>query len=133
VLVATAHLGNWELSAFTHAIMTAPMHIVVRPLDNPRVNAWVENRRSLSGNHIIQKKDAAREILRALSAGSAVGILIDKTPPLRRRIHRFLREKRPAPDSFRQIRSPHGSGGGTRIRLVVRSGEKVHSSFRSRG
>jgi len=78
VLVATAHLGNWELSAFTHAIMTAPMHIVVRPLDNPRVNAWVENRRALSGNHIIQKKDAAREILRALSAGSAVGILIDQ-------------------------------------------------------
>ena len=34
VLVATAHLGNWELSAFTHALMTAPMHIVVRPLDN---------------------------------------------------------------------------------------------------
>jgi KDO2-lipid IV(A) lauroyltransferase len=42
------------------------------------VNAWVENRRALSGNHIIQKKDAAREILRALSAGSAVGILIDQ-------------------------------------------------------
>jgi Kdo2-lipid IVA lauroyltransferase/acyltransferase len=78
VLVATAHLGNWELSAFTHAIMTAPMHIVVRPLDNPRLDAWVERRRALSGNHIIQKKDAAREILRALSAGGAVGILIDQ-------------------------------------------------------
>ena len=26
VLVATAHLGNWELSAFAHAWMTAPMH-----------------------------------------------------------------------------------------------------------
>jgi KDO2-lipid IV(A) lauroyltransferase len=78
VLVATAHLGNWELSAFTHALMTGPMHIVVRPLDNPRLNTWVESRRALSGNHIIQKKDAAREILRALSSGSAVGILIDQ-------------------------------------------------------
>ena len=78
VLVATAHLGNWELSAFTHALMTAPMHIVVRPLDNPRVDAWVEQRRALSGNHIIHKKEAAREILRALAAGDAVGILIDQ-------------------------------------------------------
>lgn len=78
VLVATAHLGNWELSAFTHALMTAPMHIVVRPLDNPRLDAWVERRRALSGNHVIQKQDAARDILRALSAGSAVGILIDQ-------------------------------------------------------
>jgi KDO2-lipid IV(A) lauroyltransferase len=78
VLVATAHLGNWELSAFTHALMTAPMHIVARPLDNARLDAWVAARRSLSGNHIIYKKEAAREILRALSAGDAVGILIDQ-------------------------------------------------------
>lgn len=78
VLVATAHLGNWELSAFSHALMTAPMHIVVRPLDNPRLDAFVEKRRALSGNHVIHKKEAAREILRALAAGDAVGILIDQ-------------------------------------------------------
>src|SRR5205085_54864 len=37
-----------------------------------------ERRRALSGNHIIHKKDAAREILRALAAGDAVGVLIDQ-------------------------------------------------------
>jgi len=52
--------------------MTAPMHIVVRPLDNPRLDAFVEKRRALSGNQIIQKKDAARQILKALAAGDAV-------------------------------------------------------------
>jgi len=78
VLVATGHLGNWELSAFAHAWMTGPMSIVVRPLDNSRVDALVEQRRALSGNHIIEKKDAARGILRALAAGQAVGILIDQ-------------------------------------------------------
>ncbi len=78
VLIPTAHLGNWELSAFAHALMTEPMHIVVRPLDNPRLNAWVERRRGLSGNHIISKREAARAILKALHAGDAVGILIDQ-------------------------------------------------------
>ncbi len=78
VLVATAHLGNWELSAFTHAYMTAPMHVVVRPLDNARVDELVEHRRALSGNYIIRKKEAARTILRALHAGDAVGVLIDQ-------------------------------------------------------
>lgn len=78
VLVATAHLGNWELSAFTHALMTAPMHIVVRPLDNPHLDAFVEHQRSLTGNPIITKKDAARGIFKALRAGDAVGILIDQ-------------------------------------------------------
>lgn len=78
VLVATGHLGNWELSAYAHALMTAPMHIVVRPLDNPMIDEFVECRRALSGNHLIRKKEAAREILRALKAGDAVGILIDQ-------------------------------------------------------
>jgi Kdo2-lipid IVA lauroyltransferase/acyltransferase len=78
ILIPTAHLGNWELSAFAHAYMTEPMHIVVRPLDNPRLDAWVERRRALSGNHIISKREAAREILKALHSGGAVGILIDQ-------------------------------------------------------
>ncbi|MGA3186339.1 MAG: lysophospholipid acyltransferase family protein [Bryobacteraceae bacterium] len=82
VLVATAHLGNWELSAFSHAWMTAPMNIVVRPLDNPRIDAFVERYRALSGNHIIEKKDAARGILKALKSGEAVGILIDQNTTL---------------------------------------------------
>ena len=78
VLVATGHFGNWELSAFAHAYLVAPMHVVVRPIDNPRIDELVERRRALSGNYIIQKKDAARGILRALKGGGAVGILIDQ-------------------------------------------------------
>ena len=78
VLIATAHLGNWELSAFAHAYLAEPMHIVVRPLDNAKIDALVEKRRALCGNHIIEKKHAARDILRALKAGDAVGILVDQ-------------------------------------------------------
>ena len=82
ILFATAHLGNWELSAFAHALLAAPMHVVVRPLDNPKIDALVESRRTLLGNRIIEKKDAARGILRALAANEAVGILIDQNASL---------------------------------------------------
>ena len=78
VLIATAHVGNWELSAFAHALMTEPMNIVVRPLDNPAIDALVERYRQLSGNRIISKRDAARGIVRALHNNEAVGILIDQ-------------------------------------------------------
>ncbi len=78
VLVATGHLGNWELSAYTHAIMTEPMHIVVRPLDNARLDDFVERRRQLTGNRVIGKREATRAILRALRGNEAVGILIDQ-------------------------------------------------------
>jgi KDO2-lipid IV(A) lauroyltransferase len=78
VLFATAHLGNWELSAYAHALLTAPMNVVVRPLDNPLLDALVERRRGLSGNRLISKRDIARPILKALAANEAVGVLIDQ-------------------------------------------------------
>ncbi len=78
VLFATAHLGNWELSAFAHALMSTPMDVVVRPLDNPYIDRLVARRRALSGNRIIEKKDFARAILKSLAANKAVGILIDQ-------------------------------------------------------
>jgi Kdo2-lipid IVA lauroyltransferase/acyltransferase len=78
VLVATAHLGNWELSAFAHALMTEPMNVMVRPLDNPLIDELVESRRTLSGNRLIYKWDGARAVLRALRSQEAVGILIDQ-------------------------------------------------------
>jgi len=78
ILFATAHLGNWELSAFAHGMLTEPMNIVVRPLDNPRIDDLVEKRRQLSGNRIISKREAAKAILRALQKNEAVGVLIDQ-------------------------------------------------------
>ena len=82
VLFATAHLGNWELSAFAHGLLTGPMNVIVRPLDNPLIDAMVERRRGLSGNRIAAKRDFARTILKALAANEAVGILIDQNASL---------------------------------------------------
>ncbi len=81
-LFATAHMGNWELSAYAHGLMTEPMHVVVRPLDHAGVDAFVEQRRASGGNRIIAKKDAARQILTALKKNQAVGILIDQNVSL---------------------------------------------------
>lgn len=78
VLFATGHLGNWELSAYAHALLTEPMQIVVRPLDNPQLDRFVAARRALSGNGVIEKKDFARGLLRALRNNEAVGILVDQ-------------------------------------------------------
>ena len=82
VLFATAHLGNWELSAFAHALLSSPMHVVVRPLDNPRIDRLVELRRTLSGNRAIEKVNSLRAVLKALAANEAVGILIDQNASL---------------------------------------------------
>ncbi len=78
VLFATAHLGNWELSAYAHALLTEPMNVVVRPLDNLLIDSIVESRRALSGNTLLSKRDFARSIFQALRKNEPVGILVDQ-------------------------------------------------------
>ncbi len=82
VLFATGHLGNWELSAYAHALLTAPMHVVVRPLDNPTIDNFVERFRGLSGNDILSKRDFVRPMMKALGRNEAVGILVDQNASL---------------------------------------------------
>lgn len=83
VLVLTAHLGAWELSSFYHSLMGYPMGMVIRRLDNPLVDYFVNRIRCLHGNRVLHKDDFARGLLQAMHRGDTVGILMDTnmTPP----------------------------------------------------
>lgn len=83
VLIVTGHLGAWELSSFYHSLMGYPMSMVIRRLDNPRVDDLVNHTRCLHGNRVLHKDDFARGLLGAMRAGETVGILMDTnmTPP----------------------------------------------------
>jgi KDO2-lipid IV(A) lauroyltransferase len=78
VIFMTAHFGAWELSSFAHAIYGYPLKFVVRPIDNARVEALISGYRTSSGNVPIQRRNAARDILRALRNNEAIGILFDQ-------------------------------------------------------
>jgi len=78
VLFATGHLGAWELSHYAHALMSEPMSIVVRPLDNPKLETLISRLRGGSGNRIIGRDTYVRPILEALHRNEAVGILVDQ-------------------------------------------------------
>ena len=83
VLVVTGHLGAWELSGFYHSLMGHPMGVVIRRLDNRRLDDYVNGIRCLHGNQVLHKDDFARGLLTAMRAGETVGILMDTnmTPP----------------------------------------------------
>jgi KDO2-lipid IV(A) lauroyltransferase len=83
VLVLTGHLGAWELSSFYHSLMGYPMGMVIRRLDNPLVDRFVNHVRCLHGNRVIHKDDFARGLIASMRAGETVGILMDTnmTPP----------------------------------------------------
>jgi KDO2-lipid IV(A) lauroyltransferase len=83
VLVVTGHLGAWELSSFYHSLMGYPMGMVIRRLDNRRLDEYVNGIRCLHGNQVLHKDDFGRGLLTAMHAGQTVGILMDTnmTPP----------------------------------------------------
>ncbi len=83
VLVLTGHLGAWELSSFYHSLMGHPMGMVIRRLDNRKLDEFVNRIRCLHGNHVLHKDDFARGLMLAMRKGEAVGILMDTnmTPP----------------------------------------------------
>ncbi|HZU09466.1 MAG TPA: lysophospholipid acyltransferase family protein [Pseudacidobacterium sp.] len=83
VLIVTGHLGAWELSSFYHSLMGHPMSMVIRRLDNPKVDHLVNSIRCLHGNRVLHKDDFARGLLAAMRKGETVGILMDTnmTPP----------------------------------------------------
>lgn len=82
-LVLTGHLGAWELSSFVHSLAGHPMGMVIRRLDNPLVDEFVNRIRCLHGNRVLHKDDFARGLIRAMHANETVGILMDTnmTPP----------------------------------------------------
>jgi KDO2-lipid IV(A) lauroyltransferase len=83
VLIVTGHLGAWELSSFYHSLMGHPMSMVIRRLDNAKVDQLVNGIRCLHGNRVLHKDDFARGLLGAMRHGESVGILMDTnmTPP----------------------------------------------------
>jgi len=83
VLIVTGHLGAWELSSFYHSLMGYSMSMVIRRLDNARVDGLVNHIRCLHGNRVLHKDDFARGLLGAMRQGETVGILMDTnmTPP----------------------------------------------------
>jgi KDO2-lipid IV(A) lauroyltransferase len=77
VIFLTSHLGAWELLCFAHSAFYEPISFLVRPLDNPRIDALVERLRTRFGNRPVDKRAAARTALRLLKQGGTLGVLAD--------------------------------------------------------
>ena len=82
VLFLTGHMSAWELSSFAHALYGYPLHFLVRPVANRRVDALINGYRCLSGNQPIDKNKSARAILKVLGDAGTVGILMDHNTSL---------------------------------------------------
>jgi len=81
VLVATAHLGNWELLGSVASRLGHETTLVVRPPAGRGSHRWVNRQRLRSGVELIEEGqgDLARMLL-TLRRGGLLGITIDQRP-----------------------------------------------------
>ncbi len=78
VILFSAHYGHWELVALMQGYLGMRLALVARPLDNRFLERTLARLRGGSGNVIIHKRNAVREMLRAIRGGIGVAIVIDQ-------------------------------------------------------
>ncbi len=74
----TGHFGVWELALYPLALQFAPLHIVVRPPNNPWIDRALTQIRGRFGVTIIDKRGAGHRMVNALRRGGRVGVVIDQ-------------------------------------------------------
>jgi KDO2-lipid IV(A) lauroyltransferase len=77
-ILLTAHFGNWELLGYTLATLGFPVYAVMRPMDNPYLNDYLEQTRGKRGLKLLYKKGATAQADDILESGGALCFIADQ-------------------------------------------------------
>lgn len=77
VVMVTSHMGSWEYLGFL-PFFGYPTCVVVKPLRNPYLYAWIHDLREATGLINIDKKNSIKRVLQELKKNHIVAILIDQ-------------------------------------------------------
>ncbi|MEO8073760.1 MAG: lysophospholipid acyltransferase family protein [Acidobacteriota bacterium] len=77
VLFFTGHFGSWEVFNLLPPAFSFGMNILVRRIDNPLVESFVDTMRTRFGSVTLDKTKSARTMFRVLRKGNLLGILAD--------------------------------------------------------
>lgn len=79
VIVASAHIGNWELIGYYLSVKGYPLSPLVKPQENPFFDQVINAKRSSVGMKPIPRNGFLRPILKALSRNEMVPFIMDQT------------------------------------------------------
>lgn len=78
ILIATGHLGSFELLAQCMPMWGHPISFVVRNFEWRALDQWWTKSRERYGNQVINRKGAFKEVAQLLRAGKDVALLFDQ-------------------------------------------------------
>ena len=77
ILFFTGHFGSWEVFNLLPPAFGYGMNILVRRIDNPLIEDFVDDFRTRFGSITLDKTKSARKMFRVLENGELLGILAD--------------------------------------------------------
>ena len=77
-VLLSAHFGSWEIGGLAIIALLGSAYTVARPLDNEYIERDLARIRSRTGIQVVDRKRAARLLLKALSKGAAIILLPDQ-------------------------------------------------------
>jgi KDO2-lipid IV(A) lauroyltransferase len=78
VLIATAHFGNWEMTAYWLRVFGVRAHLVARRMDNPYLDAFMRQFRESIGHTVLSKHGDLSRMQMVLDAGGTLCTLADQ-------------------------------------------------------
>ena len=78
ILIATGHLGSFELLAHVAPLVGYPISFVFRDFNMRLISKWWRSVREANGNRSIPRKGAFAQVLSELNAGRNVALLFDQ-------------------------------------------------------
>ncbi len=81
IVFVSAHLGNWEITAGAVAHRGIPLTVVYTQNRNPIIQRRLHRYRRGLHCGLVPKESAARSLVKALSLGESVGLLVDQRVP----------------------------------------------------
>ncbi len=78
VLIATGHLGSFELLGHAIGLFGYPLSAIARRFRSPVLDKWWMSLREARGNTIIDRKGAFKEMVNTLLNGRSVAVLFDQ-------------------------------------------------------
>ena len=79
VFYLTAHYGNWEiLGVYLGYMKSSYVCSIARKLDNPYLENFIFNLRTISGGGVFHKEGSPLKVVRALKQNSCVAVMMDQ-------------------------------------------------------
>ena len=77
-IIVIAHLGNWEVIGVAAALAGHPNHALMRPIDNPWIDAYLRRFRTQTGQAVIPRDRALAQMIRVIQRNKLLIVQVDQ-------------------------------------------------------